>query len=848
MSQADVRGRLGEVQSSIAAAKRKIEEAEAYIQAVLQEHERTVKRQRAELQVLQQEEQKLLGCLHKAAAGAAESPQGRDSAPAHRRGLQANGSALPTAHDNGTAVSSVDASGRRDVHDTAVSPMVAQFAQLLPGLHAAPIPAPLHSAARAASPTSGGVGTGGGSEGTQKGADCEAQQGQQLNSSAQAASLLAPAPVGSDVQDSRNGFLPRAVQLTQHAAAEQQEEPQQNRPARLPPGFGSKANGLPPGFHVPRMPPPSYEHQQPDQQQVTSSATRCPSPGFDAPATVEVDGSSTGHVASSGCGERVASQVASLSDPASHPAAGLGLSRCSSGQAMAVAEEAQPHDEQAHKQQSDGWPVLGPAGNRQRPWGRGAGGPVPAPKRRPRLRGESEADEPDRPLQPAALGAEASDAGRPEAAALPAPVPAGAAQATGAAASPAPNPGGYDALLEGQYVPPSAPSPTWSKGAASREDIFPALGAGGPSAAPATSSGPPSSAAGPAAAGPAAGGGAWGNKWAAGTLRDRLKQSAGPATSSDAFPTTLAPAPAAAPLAQAAAPPIEIVEQRCGLRVAGDGTPDLQRRRQVRKRTFAHTELVGRRPLNVAEGLELHEAVLSPAEQALLVEEVEGWVALGRAGGLRGRTFSAPRKWMPGKGRMTVQFGCCYNYAADDQGRQPGIVPEEIVEPMPPTLRALCRRLTRWHILPRATEPDSAIVNIYEEGDCIPPHIDHFDFVRPFCTISLVSEQPIMFSKKLVARGPGDFWAPEGGEPALIPLPTGSCLVLKGYGGEKAEHCVPPVASRRISITLRCMAPKYRAAVQREIKRHEEAQGPLRPFWGEDGPKRPTAGSYVTIK
>lgn len=44
-----------------------------------------------------------------------------------------------------------------------------------------------------------------------------------------------------------------------------------------------------------------------------------------------------------------------------------------------------------------------------------------------------------------------------------------------------------------------------------------------------------------------------------------------------------------------------------------------------------------------------------------------------------------------------------------------GIIPEEIVEPMPPVLRALCRRLTRWGVLPRATEPDSAIINIYEE-------------------------------------------------------------------------------------------------------------------------------------
>ncbi|KAL5717445.1 mRNA N(6)-methyladenine demethylase [Ranunculus cassubicifolius] len=30
---------------------------------------------------------------------------------------------------------------------------------------------------------------------------------------------------------------------------------------------------------------------------------------------------------------------------------------------------------------------------------------------------------------------------------------------------------------------------------------------------------------------------------------------------------------------------------------------------------------------------------------------------------LQEHTFSAPKKWMPGKGRQTIQFGCCYNYA-----------------------------------------------------------------------------------------------------------------------------------------------------------------------------------------
>ena len=29
----------------------------------------------------------------------------------------------------------------------------------------------------------------------------------------------------------------------------------------------------------------------------------------------------------------------------------------------------------------------------------------------------------------------------------------------------------------------------------------------------------------------------------------------------------------------------------------------------------------------------------------------------------------------------------------------------------------------RWGVLPGSKEPNSAIVNIYEQGDCIPPHI-----------------------------------------------------------------------------------------------------------------------------
>lgn len=38
-------------------------------------------------------------------------------------------------------------------------------------------------------------------------------------------------------------------------------------------------------------------------------------------------------------------------------------------------------------------------------------------------------------------------------------------------------------------------------------------------------------------------------------------------------------------------------------------------------------------------------------------------MARGRGEQLPGRTFSAPRKWMKGKGRITIQYGVCYSYA-----------------------------------------------------------------------------------------------------------------------------------------------------------------------------------------
>ncbi|CAD7699039.1 unnamed protein product [Ostreobium quekettii] len=251
----------------------------------------------------------------------------------------------------------------------------------------------------------------------------------------------------------------------------------------------------------------------------------------------------------------------------------------------------------------------------------------------------------------------------------------------------------------------------------------------------------------------------------------------------------------------------EDAELRAGLRVVSERSiTDGQRRQQLKTTSnFVHREHVkGEGMRNVLAGLELVENLLSLEEQNNLVEKVEAWLSLGEKKRMLGRTYTAPSKWMRGKGRRTIQFGCCYNYATDGQGRPPGILVEDPVEDMPPVLVSLAQRLVRWGVLPANRQPDSAIVNVYEPGDCIPPHIDNHDFVRPFVTISLLSTAPINFGTHIQVLGPGDF-----SSPYQIMLPPRSCLVLKGAGADKAQHCIPSVKERRISITMRQMATQF---------------------------------------
>ncbi|XP_077231390.1 RNA demethylase ALKBH9B-like [Tasmannia lanceolata] len=224
-----------------------------------------------------------------------------------------------------------------------------------------------------------------------------------------------------------------------------------------------------------------------------------------------------------------------------------------------------------------------------------------------------------------------------------------------------------------------------------------------------------------------------------------------------------------------------------------------------RKKDFVSLEKIRGRTVNILDGLELHAGMFSDLEQKWIVAFVYMLQKMGREGQLKEHTYSEPVKWMRGKGRVTIQFGCCYNYATDKNGNPPGILRNKAVDPIPHLFKLIIRRLVAWHVLPPSCIPDSCIVNIYEKGDCIPPHIDNHDFVRPFCTVSFLSECSILFGSNLKIAGPGEFIGS-----TAIPLPVGSVLVLNGNGADVAKHCVPSVPAKRISITFRKMDDRKR--------------------------------------
>ena len=114
--------------------------------------------------------------------------------------------------------------------------------------------------------------------------------------------------------------------------------------------------------------------------------------------------------------------------------------------------------------------------------------------------------------------------------------------------------------------------------------------------------------------------------------------------------------------------------------------------------------------------------------------------------------------------------------------------------------------------------PDACTINVYEEGMWLPPHVDSDKFMRPFFTLSLVSEQESVFGE--IIDGHEGEWT----SGARIKMPVGSVLRVDGYaGGPKCLHAVSRTRdSRRISLTFRKLASCTTALFEQQ--REEAAQ------------------------
>ncbi|ESQ30609.1 hypothetical protein EUTSA_v10012104mg, partial [Eutrema salsugineum] len=188
-----------------------------------------------------------------------------------------------------------------------------------------------------------------------------------------------------------------------------------------------------------------------------------------------------------------------------------------------------------------------------------------------------------------------------------------------------------------------------------------------------------------------------------------------------------------------------------------------------RKRDFVCLERVNGEMVNILEGLELHSDVFNAAEQKRIVDKVCELQEKGRKGELK-RAFTAR-----GKGRSAIQFGACFNYRTSKAGNPAGILRHEAVDPLPCLFKVIIRRMVKWHVLPPTCVPDCCVVNIYDEGDCIPPHVDNHDFLRPFCTVSFLSECNILFGSNLKVEETGEY---SGGSYSL-PLPVGISITFR---------------------------------------------------------------------
>ncbi|KAK9807340.1 hypothetical protein WJX73_003146 [Symbiochloris irregularis] len=226
----------------------------------------------------------------------------------------------------------------------------------------------------------------------------------------------------------------------------------------------------------------------------------------------------------------------------------------------------------------------------------------------------------------------------------------------------------------------------------------------------------------------------------------------------------------------------EQAEVGCGLRLPADSLLDAQLQQQVAAdKGFTSTMRTAGQDINLMEGLIVHKGFLTQEEQTRVVSLARGWIADGTQRKLRPDTYIKSGGGPSGDSRIR---------------------PCTVVDPLPPILQALAKRLVRWGILGQDAVPDAAAVDVYRPGMCVPPHTELRDWDGPLATVFLLSQQRVRLASKLAPRGRGNFIA-TCGNAVDIPAPPGSVMVLAGNAADTAQKCIPAVDDHFITVTFR---------------------------------------------
>ncbi|XP_058078170.1 RNA demethylase ALKBH10B-like [Magnolia sinica] len=217
-------------------------------------------------------------------------------------------------------------------------------------------------------------------------------------------------------------------------------------------------------------------------------------------------------------------------------------------------------------------------------------------------------------------------------------------------------------------------------------------------------------------------------------------------------------------------------------------------------KVFVGTENFDQKTVNVVEGLKLYEELFDSSEISRLASLANELRAAGRRGELQGQTYAVSKRPMKGHGREMIQLGVPVADGPPDDEHSSGTFKGKKVEPIPSLLQDAINQFLRLQVT--TLKPDSCIIDFFNEGDHLQPHLYPPWYGRPICVLPL-TECDAVFGKVIGLDHPGDYRGS-----LKLSLAAGSLLVIQGKSADIARHAISSMRKQRILVTFTKSQPK----------------------------------------